>query len=354
MANNSFGEHFVITTFGESHGPALGVVIDGAEPGIFLNDSIINGELQKRRPGQSKYTTSRKESDRANILSGVFEDYTTGTPISMVIYNSDQRSGDYNNIKDIFRPGHADYTYSKKYGIRDHRGGGRSSGRETAARVAAGAVAKQILSSYGMNITAYTEKIHSVSIKHFDKDEISRNPMRCPDKDAVPEMEKAIQEAVDKKNSVGGIVSCICEGVPVGLGDPVFNKLDALIAHAMLSIGSVKGIEFGVGFSSSEMTGYEMNDQIKTEDMFMSNNSGGILGGISTGQEIFFSCAVKPTPSIGREQETISESNESVTIQISGRHDPCICPRIVPVIESMAAIVLLDRLYAQKGRRSRQ
>lgn len=352
MASNSFGEQFAITTFGESHGTALGVVIDGAEPGIFLNNDIINAELLKRKPGQSKYTTSRNESDTAAILSGVFENHTTGTPISIIIYNSDQRSGDYKNIKDIYRPGHADYTYSKKYGIRDYRGGGRSSGRETAARVAAGAVAKQILSSYGLQITAYTEKIHSVSIKDFNKDEISRNPLKCPDKNAVPEMEKTIQEAVNQKNSVGGIVSCICEGVPVGLGDPVFNKLDALLAHAMLSIGSVKGIEFGVGFSSSEMTGFEMNDQIKAENVFMSNNSGGILGGISTGQEIFFSCAVKPTPSIRREQETISESNTSVTIQISGRHDPCICPRIVPVIESMAAIVLLDRLYAQKGRRN--
>jgi len=355
MPGNSFGEYFTVTTFGESHGNAVGVIIDGIEPGLSIEQQDIQKELDRRRPGQSCFTTSRNEPDTAEIVSGIFEGRTTGTPLTIIIRNTDQKSDDYHALRSVFRPGHADSVYYQKYGIRDYRGGGRASGRETAARTAAGAAAKLVLRKYGIRITAYTAQLGPIRMKHFSREEIENNPLRCPDSHAAAEMADYLKRIQETGDSVGGIVACRCEHVPPGLGDPVFGKLDALISHAVVSIGSVKAIEFGKGFAAAGLRGSEMNDEMVSDASsrnftYLTNNAGGILGGISTGEEIFFSCAVKPTPSISMRQKTVDSDGEDTTAAVTGRHDPCICPRIVPVIESMTAIVLADRIYAQFGR----
>ncbi len=353
MAGNSFGKIFKITTFGESHGPAIGVVIDGVPPRLPLTEADIQFELDRRRPGQSSITTQRNEPDSVEILSGVFEKQTTGTPIALLIRNKDQRSTDYSYIKDMFRPGHADYTYMQKYGIRDWRGGGRASGRETAARVAAGAVAKIILRKYNINIIAYTRAIAGVYAQKTDYSVIEKNEVRCPDMDAAKLMKQRIKEAQENKDSVGGIIEAVVHGCPAGLGEPVFDKLDALLAHALLSIGAVKGIEFGAGFQAAEMTGAKHNDKMYVDGdkiRTVTNNAGGILGGISNGEDIILRLVVKPTASIPQSQQTTTTSMGDTSIEIKGRHDPCICPRIVPVVEAMIAITLTDCLMLHKAR----
>ena len=323
---NTFGRNFRCTTFGESHGKALGVVIDGCPAGIPLSADDIQPLLDRRRPGQSDLVSPRKEPDRVEIVSGTFEERTTGAPIALVIGNSDTRSRDYKDLADVFRPGHSDYTLQKKFGIRDHRGGGRSSGRETVARVAAGAVAMKILGEAGISVTSRVCEIHG--------------------RTTVPEMEEEIRAARDAGNSVGGIVEIVAQGCPAGLGDPVFGKLDAMIAGAMMGIGAVKGVEIGEGFGSAKLFGHENNDQI-TSKGFLSNHAGGILGGISNGADIVVRIAVKPTPSISRDQQTVTTHGEERIISIHGRHDPCIVPRIAPVAESMMALVVIDALLEQ-------
>jgi len=323
---NTFGRNFRITTFGESHGVAVGVVIDGCPAGMRLDEKDIQPFLDRRRPGTSPLTSRRQEKDRIEILSGIFDGVTTGSPIAMIVRNEDTRPGDYDDQKEVFRPGHADFTYQEKYGIRDHRGGGRSSGRETLGRVAAGAVAMQILAKNGITITGMIREVHG---KKTD-DEITRE----------------ILSAKDRGDSVGGIVEIIASGCPTGLGDPVFGKLDALVAGAMMGIGAVKGVEIGDGFVAAQKCGSENNDQMTT-DGFKSNHAGGILGGISTGQDIVVRIAVKPTPSITNVQQTRTRDDKVVDISVGGRHDPCIVPRIVPVAEAMLALVLVDCLLEQ-------
>ncbi len=338
---NTTGEIIRATTFGESHGPAVGVVLDGLKPGIKFSEEDIQAELDRRRPGQSKVSTSRSEKDKIKILSGVFEGKTTGTPVAMLIENRDQDSTKYDIIRDLFRPGHADLTFWKKYGIRDHRGGGRSSGRETASRVAAGSVAKKILSDKGVSIKAYSIEIAGIKAESRDEDIIENNPVRCPDTKAAEKMQQAILDAREDGDSVGGIVELKITGLPAGLGDPVFGKLDARLAGALFSLGAVKGLEIGDGLESARSKGSEFNDQMK-DGKFLSNHAGGVLGGISTGQDIIIKLAVKPTPSISKVQDTMDIRDNSEKIKIEGRHDPCIVPRIIPVVESMAAMVLLD------------
>ncbi len=343
MSGNSFGEIFRITTFGESHGPGLGVVIDGVPANVPLALEDIQREMDRRRPGQSAVATQRREADCVEILSGWFEGKTTGTALSMLIRNTDQRSRDYGELATVFRPGHADYGYFKKYGLRDYRGGGRSSGRETAARVAAGAVAKLLLRRHGIEVYAGTVAVGNVRAACFQRDCIEKNPVRCPDPDAAHAMEEAIYTASRAGDSVGGIVECHVLNLPPGLGEPVFDKLDALLAHAMLSLGGIKGIEFGDGFVASTLRGSENNDAILPGG-FASNHAGGVCGGLSTGQELLFRVAVKPTPSIALLQKTVDESGVAREITIGGRHDPCLCPRLVPVVEAMTALVLVDLL----------
>ncbi|MDP2654184.1 MAG: chorismate synthase [Candidatus Omnitrophota bacterium] len=355
MAGNSFGQLFRITTFGESHGPAIGVVIDGVPPGIDLTPEDIQKELDRRRPGQSKITTQRKESDRAEILSGIFEGKSTGTPLAILIRNEDQRSQDYANIKDVFRPGHADYTYQIKYGIRDYRGGGRSSGRETACRVAAGAVAKKILHYHHIQVLAYTLAVADVYAQKIDYSVIEKNLVRAPDMDAAERMIQKIEEARKDCDSLGGVIETVVKGCPAGLGDPVFDKLNARLAHAMLSIGTIRGIEFGTGFAATKMRGSAHNDAFCKTDRQIhtkTNHAGGILGGISNGEDILFRVAVKPPSSIAKNQDTVDISGEDVSVQVKGRHDPCICPRVVPVVEAMTAVTLADALLIQKSIRS--
>lgn len=350
MAGSTFGDLFRITTFGESHGKGVGVIIDGVPPGIELNEQDIQKELDRRKPGQSEITTPRKEADTIHILSGIFEGKTTGTPIGLILYNQDQRSADYSEIKDLFRPGHADFTYLKKYGIRDYRGSGRASGRETAGRVAAGAVAKKVLKQKGVHITAYTWRAGGIQCSNRDLDVIEKNPMRACDMEAAAAMTQLVISLAKEGDSVGGIVECIVSGVTPGIGEPVFDKLDAELAKAILSIGAVKGIEFGAGFAAADMKGSEHNDSMNSRG-FLSNNAGGILGGISTGEDIVFRIAVKPTSSISKAQNTVDINNTVKTIRTEGRHDPCICPRIIPVVESMTAIVLLDLYKKQEAMR---
>lgn len=346
MAGNSFGEIFRITTFGESHGGAVGVIIDGVTPGLEISEKDIQEQLDRRKPGQSSITTPRKEPDIAHILSGVFEGRTTGTPMMIILYNADAEPSAYNTIKDKFRPGHADYSYLKKYGIRDWRGSGRASGRETSGRVAAGAVARKVLAQRGITITAYTLRSAGISCQNYDPSVIEQNPLRACDMQAAEKMLARITEIKEKEDSVGGVIECRIQGIDAGLGEPVFDKLDAELAHAMLSVGSVKGIEFGAGFAAADMTGSQHNDEIGPTG-FITNNSGGIIGGISTGEEIVFRIVVKPTSSIARPQQTIDVAGRSLTIRTEGRHDACICPRIVPVVESMAALVVLDHYKRQ-------
>ncbi len=348
MPGSNFGTLYTITTFGESHGGAVGVVVDGVPPGVELHEQDIQKELDRRKPGQSQVTTPRKESDTVHILSGLFEGRTTGTPLLLILYNSDQQPTAYAAIKDKFRPGHADFTYLKKYGIRDYRGSGRASGRETAARVAAGAVAKKILAGHDISFTAYTLRAAGIQCTSFDPDVIEANPMRACDLQAAAEMETRILALAEEHDSTGGIVECRIGGIPAGLGEPVFDKVDADLAKAMLSLGAVKGFEIGSGFGCADMLGSEHNDWMDSSG-FQTNHAGGVLGGITTGEEIIFRIAVKPTSSIAKQQQTLSVSGEETTISTEGRHDPCICPRIVPVVEAMAAIVVLDHMKRQKA-----
>ncbi len=341
MAGSTFGYLFRLTTFGESHGGAVGVVLDGVTPGIPITEVDIQKELDRRKPGQSFLTTPRKEPDIVQILSGLFEGRTTGTPILMILFNKDADPGAYTEIKDLFRPGHADYTYLRKYGIRDWRGSGRASGRETAGRVAAGAVARKILQMRGVSILGYTLEAGGIRCERFDPAVIEKNSLRACDPEAAVRMEARATELKERDDSMGGVVEVRVNGLPAGLGEPVFDKLDAELARAMLSIGSVKGIEFGAGFAAARMSGSEHNDQMDASG-FRSNNAGGIIGGISTGNELVFRVAVKPTSSIATPQQTVGIDGAERMIVTEGRHDACICPRIVPVTEAMAALVLED------------
>lgn len=346
MGGSSFGHLFKITTFGESHGGAVGVVIDGATPGLELREEDIQKELDRRKPGQNFIATPRKEADQVHIMSGVFEGKTTGTPILLILYNTDARPQAYDDIKNKFRPGHADYTYLKKYGIRDYRGSGRASGRETAGRVAAGAVAKKLLARRGVSVLAYTIRAAGIACRQFDEQVIEQNPLRACDAEAAKEMEMRLLALQEEKDSAGGIVECRVRGLPPGLGEPVFDKLDAELAHAMLSLGAVKGIEFGAGFAAVDMRGSEHNDWMD-ERGFLTNHAGGIIGGISTGAELLFRIAVKPVSSIAKAQRTVTVDGTETEIRTEGRHDTCILPRLVPVVEAMTALVLEDHFKLQ-------
>ncbi len=349
MSGNTFGTIFTVTTYGESHGAGVGVIIDGVPPGIPVDESYIQKEMDRRKPGQSAVTTPRKESDTIRVLSGIFNGVSTGTPIAISLENENQRSEDYNNISKVFRPGHADFTYLHKYGIRDHRGSGRASGRETAGRVAAGAIAKKILESQGVSIVAYTKEAVGIRCTKKDFSVIEQNPMRACDPEAATKMVAKMQELSAQGDSGGGVIECITTGLPAGLGEPVFDKTEALLAHAMLSIGAVKGIEFGAGFNLATMKGSESNDPFTTSGL-ASNNCGGTLGGITTGTPLEFRVVIKPTSSIEKKQETIDIEGNLCTISVTGRHDPSICPRIVPVIEAMTAITLVDLLLQKNAR----
>lgn len=349
MAGNIFGTAFRITTFGESHGPAIGVVIDGCPAGLFVDEAFIQSELDRRRPGQSAIVTQRKEEDKVQVLSGVFEGRSTGMPIALLIYNADARSKDYSHIADKFRPSHADYTFSAKYGLRDYRGGGRSSARETAARVAAGAIAKMLLKEQGIQIRAYVSQVGDVVLEkpygELNLDTTESNPVRCPDPDTAQRMEELIRAVRKAGDTVGGVLSAVITGVPAGWGEPVFDKLHADLGKAILSINACKGFEYGSGFAGVAMRGSAHNDafypdagQIKTR----TNHSGGIQGGISNGMDIYFRAAFKPVATIVQEQESVSEGGETVTVEGKGRHDPCVLPRAVPIAEAMAALVLAD------------
>ncbi|MEN8906368.1 MAG: chorismate synthase [Clostridiales bacterium] len=350
MSGSIYGKNFQVSTWGESHGKAIGVTIDGCPSGIKLSESDIQLDLDKRKPGKSPFSTPRKEDDKVEILSGVFEGKTTGTPISLVIYNTNQRSYDYSEISKYYRPGHADYTYDEKYGFRDYRGGGRSSGRETASRVAAGSVAKKVLSNLGINILTYTLSINEISIdkNNFNKNEIYNNFLAMPDKFAAKKAAEYLLKLKDNEDSAGGIIESRITNLPSGIGEPVFEKLDAMLAKAIFSIGAVKGLEFGNGFESSKTTGFINNDSFEFKNSKLTkltNNSGGIAGGISDGFPIILRAAFKPTPSIYKSQKTVDKSGNNVEINIDGRHDPIIVPRAVIVVESMIAITLIDYIF---------
>lgn len=347
---STFGRAFRILSFGESHGPAVGVVIDGVKPGLPFDLDAIQKEMDRRRPGQSDLVTPRSEGDRVQVLSGVFEGRTTGHPIALVVFNENQKSSDYKAIMELFRPGHADLTFDRKYGIRDPRGGGRSSGRETLARVAAGAWAKQQLASLGITIRGFNREIAGIEGKRIDWTFVEQNPLRVADPDNFAAQKLAVEEARNEGDSVGGIAEIWIEGMPIGLGDPTFAKLDGLLAYAMMSIGAVKGVEIGSGFASSRKRGSENNDPL-TPEAPEKNDSGGTLGGISTGAPIVVRLAVKPTSSISHVQKTITKEGKAAEISTRGRHDPCIAPRIVPVAESMAALVIYDTYLTQQDLR---
>ena len=348
-AGSTFGNIFKITTWGESHGEGLGVVVDGCPAGIPLCEEDIQKFLDRRKPGQSKFTTPRKEDDKVSILSGVFEGKTTGTPISMVVYNKTQRSSDYSEIAKYYRPGHADYTFDEKYGFRDYRGGGRSSGRETIGRVAAGAVAMKVLEALNISVSAYASRIGGISIDYdkFDIKERDNNAFNMPDSEAAARVEKYAGEKIQEKDSIGGIIECVVTGMMPGIGDPVFDKLDANLAKAIMSIGAVKGFEIGDGFAAADSTGSTNNDSFTMKDgsiIKKTNHSGGVLGGMSDGSDIIFRAAVKPTPSIAAVQQTVNKSGEDIEISIKGRHDPMIVPRAVVVVEAMTALTLVDMI----------
>lgn len=357
MAGNIFGTLFRITTWGESHGPGIGVVIDGCPAGLKIDIDFIQQELDRRRPGQSKLTTSRKEKDQVEVQSGVLNGMTTGTPISLFIPNEDQKSKDYSHLKETYRPSHADYTYDAKYGFRDYAGGGRSSARETAARVAAGAIAKLLLMEAGIHITAFVSQVGSIAIDPFevhDFSHIEENNVRCPDPESARKMADLILEVKKKGDTVGGRVSGVITGVPAGLGEPVFDKIHADLGKAMLSINAVKGFEIGSGFSSIEMLGSEHNDTFMHEKGIIqtrTNHSGGIQGGISNGMPITFNVAFKPVATIMRDQASVSQQGEEVVVSGAGRHDPCVVPRAVPIVEAMAALVMADHMLRQRGAR---
>lgn len=349
MAGSILGKHFCISTWGESHGKAVGVVVDGCPAGLELSEEDIQMYLDRRRPGQSRYTTSRQEADQVEILSGVFEGKTTGTPISLIIRNTSQRSGDYSEIASYYRPGHADYTFDRKYGFRDYRGGGRSSGRETIGRVAAGAIAAKILKELGIRICTYTRSIGTVEIdmEHFSEKEISKNSFFMPDAEAAKQAGVYVQECMKAQDSCGGVVECVITGVPAGLGEPCFDKLDANLAKAVMSIGAVKGVEIGDGFAVAKSRGSEDNDAFVSRDGIIfkeTNHAGGTLGGISDSSALILRAAVKPTPSISAVQRTVNKSGENIEISIRGRHDPVIVPRAVVVVEAMAALTVTDAL----------
>ncbi len=356
MAGSTYGTLFSITTWGESHGPAIGVVIDGCPAGLALSKEDIQIFLDRRKPGQNRYTTARKESDEVKILSGIFEGKTTGTPISLVVYNQDQRSRDYGRIKDCYRPGHADYTFDAKYGFRDYRGGGRSSGRETIGRVAAGAVASKLLSQLGIHITAYTKAIGDISVpeSEYDYECICDNPLYMPNNEYAKTAADYLDACLKNQDSSGGVIECVIDGMPAGIGEPVFDKLDASLAKAVMSVGAIKGVEIGDGFSASHTTGSQNNDAFYSCEgriQKRTNHAGGTLGGLSDGSRIILRAAVKPTPSISKEQTTVDCHGENIPLVITGRHDPVIVPRAVVVVESMAAVTLADLLMANMSAR---
>ncbi len=346
---NSFGKIFRLTSFGESHGRGVGGVIDGMPSGVTVDMEFIQAELNRRRPGQSAIVTPRKESDRVELLSGVFEGVTTGTPIGFVVYNENQHSSDYNNLRNIYRPSHADYTYTQKYGVRDHRGGGRSSARETIARCVAGAFAKLVLQQIGIEIKAYTSQVGALKLTQpytaYDLSTIEDNMVRCPDAEMAKEMIKLISQVKAEGDTIGGVITCVAQGVPVGLGEPVFNKLHAYLGAAMLSINAAKGFEYGMGFDGVQYRGSQMNDvfvstngQVST----LTNHSGGIQGGISNGEDIYFKVAFKPVATLLRDIDTVDVAGNPTQLKAKGRHDACVLPRAVPIVEAMAAMVLLD------------
>ena len=347
---NTFGEPFRLTTFGESHGPGVGGVIDGMPPGVEVDLDFIQHELDRRRPGQSALTTARKEGDKVEILSGVFEGKTTGCPIGFLVRNENQHSNDYDNLRNLFRPSHADFTYFKKYGLRDHRGGGRTSARETIARVVGGAFAKLALRRLGISITAYTSQVGHIALPgtyaDLDLSLVESNPVRCPDEKVAEEMAKLIAEVKAEGDTIGGIISCVVKGCPPGLGEPVFGKLHARLGAAMLSINAVKGFEYGAGFAGVTQRGSEQNDVfVRRSDGSigtLTNRSGGIQGGISNGEDIYFRVAFKPVATLLREQQTVDIAGNAVSVKARGRHDPCVLPRAVPIVEAMTSMVLLD------------
>ncbi|MEN8213137.1 MAG: chorismate synthase [Pseudomonadota bacterium] len=349
MSGNSIGKLFSVTSFGESHGIAIGCIIDGCPPGMELSEADIQPDLDRRRPGTSRHTTQRREPDQVQILSGVFEGRTTGTPIGLIIHNQDQRSKDYSEIVDRFRPGHADYTYLQKYGIRDHRGGGRSSARETAMRVAAGAVAKKYLQeSLGVEVRGYLSRLGPLRPDHFEWEQVSQNPFFFPDAGKIPELEAYMDQLRKEGNSIGAEITVVAYGIPPGLGEPIFDRLDAEIAHSLMSINAAKGVEIGAGFDAVEQRGTEHRDEM-TPQGFLSNNAGGILGGISTGQSIVAKVAFKPTSSIRLGGKTVNARGEAVDVVTKGRHDPCVGIRATPIVEAMLAITLIDHLLRHRA-----
>lgn len=349
MSGNTIGTLFTLTSFGESHGPAIGGVVDGCPPGLEICAEDLQLDLDRRKPGTSRHVTQRKEADLVEILSGVFEGKTTGAPIGLLIRNTDQRSQDYSKIKDTFRPGHADYTYSQKYGVRDYRGGGRSSARETAVRVAAGAIAKKWLKTkFGIEVRAYMSQLGEIDIPFQSWEHVNENPFFSPNTDVLPALEDYLDKIRAERDSVGARISIVAEGVPVGWGEPVFDRLDADIAHAMMSINAVKGVEVGAGFGSIAQRGTEHSDEM-TSTGFLSNHAGGVLGGISTGQAINVDIALKPTSSIPQERRSIDKDGNDTTMQTTGRHDPCVGVRATPIAEAMLAIVLMDHALRHRG-----
>ncbi|TDJ52748.1 MAG: chorismate synthase [Nitrospina sp.] len=354
MAGNSFGQLFRITTWGESHGKGIGVVIDGCPAGLPLNEKDIQKELERRRTGQSKVTTTRREPDKIRIMSGVFAGKTTGTPISLLVENEDADSSKYDLIKDLYRPGHADFTYDMKYGFRDHRGGGRSSARETVGRVAAGAIAKKILAKHKVKVFAYTKQIGDLVAKKMDYSEIEKNIVRCPDKKIAEKMVSAILRVRKQGDSLGGIIEVVAQGVPAGWGEPVFDRLDADLAKALMCLPAVKGVEVGIGFEAARLKGSQCNDIFISKGkkiITKTNNAGGILGGISNGNDIVLRMVVKPTSSINRVQDTVTTTGKKAKIRVEGRHDPCVAPRAVPMAETMVALVLVDHLLRNQTAR---
>ena len=356
MAGNSFGEIFRITTFGESHGAALGVIIDGCPAGLKIDTAFIQSELDRRKPGQSNIVTQRKEADEFEILSGIFEGVTQGTPIGIIIRNEDQKSKDYEHIKDSYRPSHADFTYDAKYGSRDYRGGGRSSARETAARVAAAAIAKQLLKHVGIEINAYVSKVGQIEIgkdhSQLDLSKTEDNIVRCPDAETAEKMIELIKEVKKDGDTIGGLVSCVIKGVPVGLGEPVFDKLHADLGKAMLSINAAKGFEYGSGFAGTELRGSAHNDEFYNDNGIIktkTNHSGGVQGGISNGMDIYFNVAFKPVATIMQAQDSVDKDGNDATVTGRGRHDPCVLPRAVPIVEAMAALVIADHLLRNRS-----
>jgi chorismate synthase len=354
IMGNTYGTIFKISTFGESHGPAIGVVIDGCPAGLDIDEAFIQGELNRRKPGQSKITTQRSEDDIFKIFSGVFDGKATGAPIAIIIENQDQRSKDYSHLENTFRPSHADYTYQEKYGFRDHRGGGRSSARETAARVAAGAVAKLLLTDYGVDISAYVSQVGDIKAPHHSQLDLSKteaNIVRCPDGVTASKMIERIEQVRLNRDTIGGVVTCVVKHVPVGLGEPVFDKLHAELGKAMLSINAVKGFEYGSGFEGVKMLGSQHNDEFVNEGgkiRTKTNHSGGIQGGISNGEDIYFNVAFKPVATIMQDQQSVDKEGKEVIVSGKGRHDPCVVPRAVPIVEAMAALVLADFLLRNR------